>query len=510
MFVRGRVHFVNRLFGSDCEEDDNFGASVSMYDDYAVIGAPTKDYIGNNKSLIDAGAAYVFTKTSPNNDNGSWIQTFKLIPNDIAAYDLFGTGVDIFEDLILVGSSNATINTTAVDIGAVYVFKKAESGDEWHQIMKFWSNESESGDEYGTNMLLTEKFIFVGAPLWGTASNYHQGKIYVYNRNNCSDDGGLNSFASDGSGVALCAKDIIQGFNANYANFGRYMTLEQSISISNNNTIFNGTNVDYNYNYSLLVGNYAYNDSKGGIYQFTNDYNDAYGSGEWVYDSNERIFANDGKWGVDPHDNFGYSLAVRNNYKKSVDEIDTDIDILVVGAVYRDYDFLNGSYGENVGSVYIFNKDSNDPDSDWIQMEILNATTNTSFGAQCCECSFFGKSVAIENDLLIITAPLWWKEFNTGSCYPYSGGVGSAYVYYRDATSSSWLMDEILTTPDWDDVKSEFSGLIDEGDNHFGQRVEYKRAFRLSLHKKQKKKVSSGWCVHVLWFWGARCCTWQG
>ncbi|HEX2629753.1 MAG TPA: hypothetical protein VHM26_12090, partial [Chitinophagaceae bacterium] len=69
---------------TDSEVGDEFGYSVAIFGNYAVIGAPS-DNVGAN---TDQGCAYVFIRTQ-----SVWTQQAKLIASDGAASDRFGCSV---------------------------------------------------------------------------------------------------------------------------------------------------------------------------------------------------------------------------------------------------------------------------------------------------------------------------------------------------------------------------------------------------------------------------------
>ena len=90
-----------RLFPSDGAADDSFGYSVAISGDYIVVGAP-RNNIG---AVNNQGAAYVYF-----NNGGSWFEQQRLLANDGAAIDSFGTAVAISGEHVAVGAPFADIN----------------------------------------------------------------------------------------------------------------------------------------------------------------------------------------------------------------------------------------------------------------------------------------------------------------------------------------------------------------------------------------------------------------
>ena len=96
-----------KVSASDATQGDAFGNSVSIDQDYAVVGA-----IGNG----DKGSAYIFER----DDNEAWNE-IKLETNDDDALN-FGRSVAIDGDRTMIGSSHA-----------VYIFERQTNGD-WNEV----------------------------------------------------------------------------------------------------------------------------------------------------------------------------------------------------------------------------------------------------------------------------------------------------------------------------------------------------------------------------------------
>ena len=87
--------------------DDNFGRSVSVYDNTAVIGAP------NHASN---GTAYIFER----NTYGTWEQT-KLLATDAASLDNFGYSVSVYNGTALIGAPDDNLGDDPNTIGKIDV-----------------------------------------------------------------------------------------------------------------------------------------------------------------------------------------------------------------------------------------------------------------------------------------------------------------------------------------------------------------------------------------------------
>ncbi len=84
---------IQKLLALDGTASDNFGYSVAIDGDYAIIGA----YLDSDMK-INSGSAYIFKY-----DGTAWIQQAKLTAADGAASDYFGVSVSISGDYAIVG-----------------------------------------------------------------------------------------------------------------------------------------------------------------------------------------------------------------------------------------------------------------------------------------------------------------------------------------------------------------------------------------------------------------------
>lgn len=114
----------SKFTASDGAAGDQFGGSVAMSGETAVVGVPRDDIGGN----ADQGSAYVFVR------NGTtWSQQAKLMavaPAAGAANDRFGSSVAINGETVVVGASTDTVGGN-VNQGSAYVFVR--SGTTWSQ-----------------------------------------------------------------------------------------------------------------------------------------------------------------------------------------------------------------------------------------------------------------------------------------------------------------------------------------------------------------------------------------
>jgi len=181
-----------RLYSTDSQFSDRFGASVSMYGKYIVVGAPYSPGFGTlpiPRTHIIPGAAYVF-KQPPGGWKGELTQIAKLTPSDPMEFGTFGTTVAIDHNDIFIGSPNkyaqynVTDNVTNHDNdlvpGKVYHFQKL-AGSEWvstnQELRQLQSFEPDILDGYGATMFVSDRYLYVGAMLDDTESGFRTGSV---------------------------------------------------------------------------------------------------------------------------------------------------------------------------------------------------------------------------------------------------------------------------------------------------------------------------------------------
>ena len=159
-----------KLIAPDPGAYDQFGISVAVDGDTAVIGASGADH----SSLTDAGAAYVFTRSGT-----VWTAQQKLIASTAAAADTFGWSVAVAGETALVGAYGADAGSIA-DAGAAYVFSR--SGAVWTEQQKLTASDAAEYDLFGISVSLDGDTALVGADGVTHAGHVYAGAAYVFSR----------------------------------------------------------------------------------------------------------------------------------------------------------------------------------------------------------------------------------------------------------------------------------------------------------------------------------------
>ncbi|MCA8944023.1 MAG: hypothetical protein KDB80_15775 [Planctomycetes bacterium] len=168
------------LKASNTGSGDQFGWSVSVSGDLAVVGAYLEDSLatgidgdGSTNGFGDSGAAYVFRRAGT-----VWAQDAFLKASNTGPGDNFGYSVDVSGDTVAVGALFEDSNATGIDgfpgdsfltmdSGAAYVF--AFSSGTWSQEAYVKASNTEEFDQFGSAVAISGDTVVVGAT--GESSN---------------------------------------------------------------------------------------------------------------------------------------------------------------------------------------------------------------------------------------------------------------------------------------------------------------------------------------------------
>jgi hypothetical protein len=143
--------------------DSNFGISVSIHGDYAVVGATDHKIFSNT-----VGAAYLFHR-----NGNSWEKEEIFVPSYPIERSGFGSSVSIFRNYIIVGAEGYE------EHGRVFIYEK--NGNGWGLINTF---DGESHSHFGRSVSIDGIFAIVGAPFEDNDNGTMSGSVYIYKRVN--------------------------------------------------------------------------------------------------------------------------------------------------------------------------------------------------------------------------------------------------------------------------------------------------------------------------------------
>jgi hypothetical protein len=215
-----------KLLASDGAAGDAFGWGVSLYGDTALIGAQYDDDNGN-----ESGSAYVFTR-----NGNAWAQQAELFPSDPAPADLFGCSVSVYGETAIVGAYWDDDN--GEDSGSAYVFTR--TGTTWNQQAKLLASDGDLFDRFGYAVSLDHDTALIGA-YWDNDNGDHSGSAYVFTRTGTTWTEQAKLLASDGDitdwfGAAVAVKGDMALIGEPYDDVNDYESGSAYVFIRNGTT----------------------------------------------------------------------------------------------------------------------------------------------------------------------------------------------------------------------------------------------------------------------------------
>jgi hypothetical protein len=182
---------------------DLFGFAIAIDGETVVVGAPFEDDVA-----MDAGAAYVFTRTV-----SGWTERTKLLARDGATSDLFGWSVAIAGNRSLIGAPQKS--GTAEFAGVGYTFTR--DGVAWTPEARLEAIPAGASDYLGYSVALRGDWAAIGAPLDSSRAQVSgTARLFQWDGNawtqDCQLDGG-SALPGDefGSSVALANSWLVVG-----------------------------------------------------------------------------------------------------------------------------------------------------------------------------------------------------------------------------------------------------------------------------------------------------------
>jgi len=195
-----------KIVASDAAANDNFGISICVEGDVAVIGA-TQFFGGGN------GAAYVYRF-----DGFTWIEEAKLTADDGVAGDNFADSVAVSGDVAVITAPGNTDG--GVQSGTAYVFERNQGGpDNWGQVARLIPSDIGDWIRYGRSAAVSGDVALIGAqnppPAFG-----ERGGVYVWRFDGSTWVEETMLTASDAQGMAEFGNCISISADGNAALIG--------------------------------------------------------------------------------------------------------------------------------------------------------------------------------------------------------------------------------------------------------------------------------------------------
>ena len=162
------VQLLHTLRPDGLHEKEYFGASLAISGNHIVVGSRNG---GADNSKFSSGAAYVYKI----NDDDSIILLKTLRPDELEAYDMFGTSVAISGDYIVVGTPYEDgVGNSRMDSGAAYVFKIND--DDIPLLQTLRSDDPYFSDYLGVSVAMGSGYICLGK----SGDDASSGAVYIF------------------------------------------------------------------------------------------------------------------------------------------------------------------------------------------------------------------------------------------------------------------------------------------------------------------------------------------
>ena len=377
-----------KLLPSDGYSSDNFGYSVSLSGDYAIVGA-----YGDDDNGSSSGSAYIFQFSG-----SDWTEQDKLTPADGYSGDYFGWSVAISDDYAIVGARYGDDNGSGS--GSAYIFLR--SGSEWTEQAKLLPADGYSSDYFGSSVAISGDYAIVGAYRDDDNGN-NSGSAYIFQRSGSVWIEQTKLTPSDGYSSDYFGYSV--AISGDYAIVGAYRDDDNGTD-SGSAYIFQRSGTDWTEQAKLLPSDGYSSDNFGWSVAISGDYSIV---GAYFDDDNGNnsgsayIFLRSGsEWREQAKllpsdgyssDYFGHSVAISG-------------DDAIIGA------YLDDDNGSGSGSAYIFQRSG----SDWTEQAKLTPADGYTEDQ-------FGVSVAISGKVSVVGA--YYDDDN-------GNNSGSAYIFVKE------------------------------------------------------------------------------
>lgn len=359
---------------------DYFGGSISIWDNFIVIGAYVDQSMGSK-----SGSAFIFKWS-----HGKWKEVQSLSSMLDSAADYFGQDVGIHENRIIVGAYGHSDPASYYN-GAAYVYKHASSSNKWTLQSFLRPQDSEDYQMFGYSVVVHNNTIVVGA-YGDSSSGSNTGAAYIFKQvySEVENEDVNATSPTIIEQVWIEVQKLIPGDPKSHANFG--------INVDLSNRYFETYKGDYtnpNYeSYDIVVGSNLANGAEsvtGAAYVFRSPIHAGKHSSLWTQQA--KLYASDGAG----DERFGSSVAIHGPY-------------LAVGAPE------DRARGTDSGSAYIFELTASES---WTFQRKLMGNDTVAYDN-------FGSSCAIYDTTLVVGAE---KAFG------FVDSSGAAYIFAADGVT---------------------------------------------------------------------------
>lgn len=364
-----------QAFGNQRNTFDHFGSSFAKSDMFLAFGSPDHDYDEKNSNFISSsGAVFVWMY-----QNGSWVFKDKIVSSQRQKNGRFGSKITINGLNIFIQSSgnqlNETLDVIGLNAGSVEQF--VYSNGQFEYKARFAPSTLTVNSRFGSTLVSKGEWLFASTLTATVETIPSVGSVYAYKL--------------DGTDFVLDKIIYPETFKNPSMDFGFSIDFRDNI---------------------LLIGAPGASTDDVGTVELANAgaaFVFKYENNDWIQ-VKRLIGPNNAR---ETYDYMGFSLATSDN-------------TLVVGVPNFNFDLDGLNFVEHSGKVNIYNWTGNA----W-QFKTSLVSPNREING------FFGFSVAIEDDTIIVGAP-GENHALTG----YSFGYGRAYVY--NFRLNRWTLSDTL------------------------------------------------------------------
>jgi len=370
-----------KVIASDGAAEDDFGLSVDISGDYAIVGADSDD-----DGDFSTGSAYIFKRDLM----GNWNEVQKLTASDAQFNDLFGTSVSISGDYAIVGAERDSDN--GLFSGSAYIFKRDAMGN-WNEVQKLIASDGAFRDFFGTSVSISGNYAIVGANEDGD-NGEQSGSAYLFEMDangnwnqvqklTASDGGGIDQFGISVSISSSSERAIIGAYRNTNSAFqsgavyvfdrgfmGNWNETQKLTASDGTENAFFGWSVSISDSGDMaIIGaeREGFPNGPGAAYIFKRSVLAASADSHWM--EVQKLTASDGAG----DDRFGSSVSISE-------------DLVVIGA------FVDDDDGSGSGSAYIFERR---PIGKWNEIHKLTASDAEA-------ADLFGFSVSISDGIAFV------------------------------------------------------------------------------------------------------------
>lgn len=436
------------------QPDDEFGWSIAMASNTAVVGAPSRGSEG-----VYRGSAFVFTRQG----NGSWLQQAELTAGaDGKNLDSFGEVVGIASNgnTVIVGAPGTDLGDERRDAGAVYVFTR--NGTTWTRQAVLSASDGVGGDNFGSSASIGGDTVVVGAPGHDPGGKPLGGAAYVFTRTGTTWTqraklaGGGNFQAGDAFGFAVAVSKSSSGATERTILVGAPFFHQGVVGPQVGRvTVFVGSGATWTKQTNLSPSDGDNGDAFGFAVAIDGNVAIVGAPGHDIGDKTQAgqayVFQRSGTvW--------SQQTVLRASDPASGDQLGVSVDIgpetAVVGAPL--HDVTGGACASTcdaAGQVYVFVRDG----TTWRQQGSINARPPAPQ-------QFFGFAVALDGSAIAVGAPFHAADAAAGPAYVFAPGtpIGNAKVWVGLKNSDAVGLRLDLKADVWVDGVWIASGVLDD------------------------------------------------